>query len=69
MLLCGIIKRMKRKLKSQRGQVILEYMLLIAIGVIGIVIAMKAFNDNVIGAISEGITKKVAKHCSGCTDK
>lgn len=45
-----------KRLKKNKGQVVVEYMLLIAVGVLGIVVATKLFNDKVLGAISETIT-------------
>jgi Flp pilus assembly pilin Flp len=53
--------------KGRKGQVVIEYMLIVALGVIGIIIGTKVFNDMVLNAVSEGITSRVSKHCGSCS--
>jgi len=58
---------MKKINKNKKGQVVIEYMLLVALGVIGIIIATKLFNDSVLNAVSQGIGTRVSKHCASCS--
>jgi uncharacterized protein (UPF0333 family) len=55
-----------KKIRSRKGQVVIEYMLLVAVGVIAIIGATQLFNKLVLKAISDGISERVATQCSGC---
>ena len=57
---------MKSLLRKRDGQVVIEYMLLVAMGVIVIILATKAFNEKVMNSISQGISGQVSKQCAGC---
>jgi len=58
---------MGRKKCKQKGQAVIEYMLLVAIGVVGILGATQLFNKLVLKAVSEGVSDRVARQCSGCS--
>lgn len=61
----NIGKRFKKN--NQKGQVVIEYMLLVAVGAIAIVVATQLFNKMVLKSISDGISEKVAKQCATCS--
>lgn len=56
-----------RKKNNQKGQVVVEYMLLVAVGAIAIVVATQLFNKMVLKSISDTISQRVSKQCSTCS--